>query len=218
MLERIQKLLLKEIQLELRQKYAINGIILYIVSTVFISYLSFKSIISPPAWNALFWMILLFASVNASAKSFNAESRNRFLYIYSLISPQELIISKILYNILLMLMVSFICFACYSLFIGNLVEDTGLFLLNILLGSIGLSSLLTLVSAIASKTNNNFSIMAILSFPIIVPLLMVLIRISKNAVDGLSWSISNKLILTLGALDMVIIALVFMLFPYLWKE
>ena len=218
MLERVQKLLLKEIQLELRQKYAINGIILYIVSTVFISYLSFKSIISPPAWNALFWMILLFASVNASAKSFNAESRNRFLYIYSLISPQELIISKILYNILLMLIVSLICFACYSLFIGNLVQDTGLFLLNILLGSIGLSSLLTLVSAIASKTNNNFSIMAILSFPIIVPLLMVLIRISKNAVDGLSWSISNKLILTLGALDAVIIALAFMLFPYLWKE
>ena len=218
MFTHIRQLLAKEIQLEFRQKQAINGILLYIVSTVFISYLSFKTIISPAAWNALLWIILLFASVNASSKSFNYESKNRFLYLYTLVSPQELILSKIIYNILLMLFVSVLCFLCYSLFIGNMVQNTGLFVLILFLGSIGLSALLTLVAGIASKTNNNFSLMAILSFPLIIPLLMILIRLSKNAVDGLAGSVSFKLLAVLGLLDVIVIILAYLLFPYLWKE
>ncbi|MDF2436299.1 MAG: transporter permease [Bacteroidota bacterium] len=201
----------------MRNKYALGGIMLYVVSTVFVSYLSFRQIINVPTWNALFWIILLFASINGVAKSFIGENRGRLLYLYTLVSPQAVIMSKIIYNSLLLLLISGLCLFVYSLFIGNLVQDMPLFLLTLLLGSFGFSSLLTMVSAIASKTSNNFTLMAILSFPIMMPLLMVLLKLSKNAIDGLeNWDLNYLLVLMF--INVIIIALSYLLFRYLWRD
>lgn len=217
LLNQIKYLIIKEAKLEMRNKYALGGILLYVVSTVFISYLSFKKIVNPATWNALFWIILLFASINAIAKSFINETRGRLLYIYTLVSPQAVIISKIIYNSFLLIIISILCLFIYSLFVGNIVQDYSLFTLTLLLGSFGLSSLLTMVSAIASKTNNNFILMAILSFPIIVPLLMIVIKLSKNAIDGLErWDVNYLLVLVF--LNMIITALSYLLFRYLWRD
>lgn len=217
LIKQIQYLIAKEVKLELRNKYALGGILLYVVSTIFTSYLCFKQIVTPATWNALFWIILLFASLNAVAKSFITETRGKLLYIYSLVSPQAVILSKIIYNALLLLVLSSLCLAVYSLFIGNKVQDMSLFLLTLALGSFGFSSLLTMVSAIASKTGNNFTLMAILSFPIIMPLLMVLIKLSKNALDGLeNWDVQYLMILL--CINVIIITLSYLLFRYLWRD
>lgn len=215
--KQINYLIAKEIKLELRNKYALGGILLYVISTIFVSYLSFKQIVTPATWNALFWIILLFASLNAVAKSFVTETKGKLLYIYSLVSPQAVILSKIIYNSLLLVVLSALCLAVYCLFIGNRIQDMPLFLLTLTLGSFGFSSLLTMVSAIASKTGNNFTLMAILSFPIILPLLMVLIKLSKNALDGLEkWDVHYLLILL--CINVIIIALSYLLFRYLWRD
>lgn len=201
----------------MRNKYSLGGILLYVVSTVFVSYLSFKKIVTPSTWNALFWIILLFASINAIAKSFIAETRGKLLYLYTLVSPQAVILSKIIYNSLLLTVLSALCLLVYSLFVGNLIQDYPLFLITLLLGSFGFSSLLTMVSAIASKTSNNFTLMAILSFPIMIPLLMVLIKLSKNAIDGLErWDVNYLLVLVF--INTIIIALSYLLFRYLWRD
>ena len=201
----------------MRNKYALGGILMYVVSTIFVSYLSFKSIVTPSVWNALFWIILLFASINAIAKSFISETKGRLLYLYTLTSPQAVILSKIIYNCILLTFLSGLCLLVYSVFIGNLIQDYVLFCITLLLGSFGFSSLLTMVSAIASKSNNNFTLMAILSFPIMIPLLMVLIKLSKNAIDGLEhWDMNFLMVLVF--INVIIIALSFVLFRYLWRE
>jgi len=215
--KQIKYLVAKEIKLEMRNKYALGGILLYVVSTVFVSYLSFKQIINPATWNALFWIILLFASVNGVAKSFINETRGRLLYMYTLVSPQAVIFSKIIYNSFLLSIISGLCLFVYTLFVGNLIQDLPLFLITLLLGSFGFSSLLTMVSAIASKTSNNFTLMAILSFPIMMPLLMVLIKLSKNAIDGLELWDYNSLVILLF-LNVIVIALSYLLFRYLWRD
>ncbi|MGZ4054365.1 MAG: heme exporter protein CcmB [Bacteroidia bacterium] len=213
----IKYLVAKEIKQEMRNKYALGGILLYVVSTVFVSYLSFKKIVNPATWNALFWIILLFASINAIAKSFISETKGRLLYLYTLTSPQAVILSKIIYNSLLLIVLAGLCLAVYSLFIGNIIQDMPLFLITLLLGSFGFSSLLTMVSAIASKASNNFTLMAILSFPILIPLLIVLIKLSKNAIDGLEhWDMNYLLVLMF--LNIIIIALSYLLFRYLWRD
>lgn len=218
MLKEISALIQKEILLEWRQRYALGGMILYVVTTVFICYLSFKNVIDTNAWNALFWIIVLFASVNASAKSFLQESKGRLLYYYLICSPQAFILSKIIYNALLMLILSLICFSCYSLFMSNPIKNLSLFLLIILMGSIGISSLLTMISAIASKASNNFTIMAILAFPIIMPVLITIIKLSQNAIDGTDFFYNLKYFTVLFSLDVIVIILAYLLFPYLWKE
>lgn len=210
-------MVLKELKLEMRNKYALGGILLYVVSTVFVSYLSFKKIINPATWNALFWIILLFASINGVAKSFISETRGRLLYLYTLSSPQAIIISKIIYNSLLLVVISSLCLFVYSVFVGNIIQDLSLFIITLVLGSFGFASLLTMVSAIASKSNNNFTLMAILSFPILMPLLIVLIKLSKNAIDGLeNWDINYLLVLVF--INVIIITLSFLLFRYLWRD
>ncbi len=218
MLKEIKYLIEKEILLEWKQKYAFNGILLYIVSTVFICYLSFRQIIDVPTWNALFWIILLFAAVNAVAKSFLQESRGKQLYMYTIVSARSVILSKIIYNVVLLLIISFINLLFYCLFIGNIIEDMPMFILGLFLGSAGFASVLTLVSAIASKAGSNSTLMAILSFPILIPMLITIIRFSKNSIDGLDASVNYQFIILLAGLNVLVVALAFLLFPYLWRE
>lgn len=208
----------KEIQSEWRQKYAFNGLLLYVISTVFVCYLSFKQIVDPPTWNALFWIIQVFAGVNAVSKSFLQEGRGRMLYYYTLTDARSFIQAKIIYNLLLMLVLSAFNLLFYSLFIGNPVQDLPMFLLAMFLGSTGFSAVLSMVSAIASKSGNNFALMSILSFPILIPLLMVTIRFSKNAMDGLAWSVSGNFVIMLIALIAMVMGLSYLLFPYLWRD
>ena len=211
-------LLKKEAQLEFRQKYAVGGILLYVISTTFVCYLSFRSIVDIPTWNALYWIIVLFASVNAISKSFAQESQGKLLYLYTLTNPKAIIISKIIYNSGLLAVLTLATTLFYSLFLGNDIGDLAQFIIVSIAGSMGLASLLTLVSAIAAKTNNNVSLMAILSFPIILPLLITIIHASKNAIDDLGWSVNGKYIIVLLALNALISALSYLLFPYLWRD
>src|SRR3954469_1780921 len=105
-MKQIRILIKKELMLEWRQKYAFNGLLLYVGATVFVCYLSFRQIAEVPVWNALFWIIQLFAAANALAKSFLQESRGRALYYYSVADPQHVILSKIIYNFFLMFLLS----------------------------------------------------------------------------------------------------------------
>ncbi|MCC9167772.1 heme exporter protein CcmB [Pontibacter harenae] len=211
----------KDLVLEWRQKYAFNGMLLYVSSTVFVCFLSFgmrSGVLDAPVWNALLWIILLFTSVNAIAKSFMQENRGRLLYFYSIVSPQGVILAKIVYNTLLMLVLALICFVFYALVLGNPVDDIPMFLLSLVLGAIGFSTSLTMISGIASKASNNGTLMAVLSFPVIVPMLLMLIKISKNAMDGLERSSSLDELLTLLAINMIVVTVSYILFPYLWRS
>jgi heme exporter protein B len=213
----VKFLVKKEIVLEWRSKYAFNGILLYLVSTIFVCFLSFKKV-DPLTWNALFWIIMLFASVNAIAKSFMLESKGRQLYYYSLTSAKAVILSKIIYNVLLMLLLSAMAIGFYSLVFKNQIGDPLFYLIAVFIGSVSFASVFTMISGIASKANNSGALMAILSFPVVIPLLMVLIKFSKNSMDGLDRSVSFDEIGVLSAINVVVITVSLILFPYLWKE
>jgi len=218
-------LLKKEILLEWRSKYALNGVLLYMVSTVFVCYISFHlspgfsgSAGYPIVWNILFWIIILFASVNAIAKSFIQENKGRLLYYYTIASPQAIILSKTIYNILLMSLLSVLALVVYLLFFPNDIGDPLFYFLAVLLGSISFSTVFTMISAIASKAGNNGTLMAILSFPVIIPVILLLIRISKSAMDGVERSLLYGNIGILFAINVIVIATSLLLFPYLWRD
>ncbi|MFK7808170.1 MAG: heme exporter protein CcmB [Saprospiraceae bacterium] len=217
LLKEIAFLLRKEILIELRQKYAIGGILLYVISTVFIVYIAFINV-NAMAWNTLFWIVMLFASVNAVAKSFVQESGNRQLYYYVLTNPTAIILSKILYNVILLLSISLLAYGAFSLVAGNPVRRPGQFITALVLGSLGLSIAITFVSAIAAKANNSGTLMAILSFPIVIPILMTLIKISANALGLLTDTSIMKDILILLAIDGILLGMAFVLFPFLWRD
>jgi heme exporter protein B len=209
-------LLKKETLLELRQKYALGGILLYVASTVFVVKLSFLKA-EPEVWNALFWIISLFASLNAVVKSFVQENSARQLFYYQLANPTAIILSKIIYNIGLLLVLNALTYVVLGLMVGNPVQVPPQYFLAILLGSVGFSITFTFISAIAAKANNSATMMAILSFPIVLPILITLIRVSKGAINNTKISWGND-VLTLVSIDLILIALCFLLFPFLWKD
>ncbi len=218
----IKYLFKKEITLEWRQKYAFNGLLLFTISTIFIIYLSLsvknQSSLSAPLWNAIFWIVILFSAINAVAKSFLQESAGRQLYYYTLVHPVSLIMAKMIYNSLLMIVLALFATLAYGTVLGYPVTNSLMFFCGVVLASIGVSSVLTMMSAIASKAGNNTVLMAILSMPLLIPILLLSIKTVKNAIDGLTWDDTSDELITLFAVDSVGIALGYILFPFLWKN
>lgn len=218
----IKYLFQKEVTLEWRQKYAFNGLLLFTVSTIFIIYLSLsvknQSSLPAPLWNAIFWIVILFSAINAVAKSFLQESAGRQLYYYTTVHPVSLIIAKMSYNSLLMLVLALFATVAYSTVLGYPISNTAMFLCGLVLASVGVSSVLTMMSAIASKAGNNTVLMAILSMPLLIPILLLSIKMVKNAIDGIAWSETYDELITLFAVDAIGVALGYILFPFLWKN
>ncbi len=217
----ILKLIQKEFTLELRRKAVISGISLYLVSIIFICYLTFslrQNSINEATWSALFWLSILFANVNGIAKSFIGEKKGLLIYYYSVASPQAIIISKIIYNVILSFALALAGYLLFSLFIDNPLQDPGLFVLILLLSSCGFSASLSLISAIASKTDNSNVLMAVLSFPVIITVLLMAIKITKNALDGLERAASQDELINLLAINCIMVALAYLLFPYIWRS
>jgi heme exporter protein B len=221
LINEIRVLVKKEIQMEWRQKYAIHGLLLYLASTIFVCYLSFKAkqqAINPITWNTLFWLIILFMAVNAIGKSFTQESKQRNIFYYSIVSPEAVIYSKIFYNSLVMIGISFVGILFYSWVMGNPVGNLPLYLLSLILGAIGFSATLTMVAGIAAQGENSATLMSVLSFPIIIPLLLILLKLSKSAMDGISMQENWDEMATLASLDVIVIVLSGILFPYIWRH
>jgi heme exporter protein B len=210
-------LLQKEFLIEFRQRYAISGIVLYVFSMVFVVYVASIKV-QPQVWNILFWLIVLFASINAVVKSFMQESGARQLYYYQLIDPTILILAKIIYNSLLLVVLSSMAFFAYGLVAGNPVKDMGLFALVVFLGSFGFGIAFTFVASIAAKANNSATLMAILSFPVILPILLTLMRLSAISLRLIQDTAYQKDIVNLLAIDLLLVALTYLLFPFIWRD
>jgi len=219
MISRITALLKKDLLLELRQQHTFYGILLYIASTIFVLYLSMPESPEANVWNSLFWVIQLFVCVNTVAKSFLQENKGRMLYFYSITSPVEFIIAKLFFNIILMLIMSMVSLLLFFIFLDNPVTDSLRFTGIVLLGGTSISLVFTLMSAIAAKAQQNAALIAILGFPVILPQLLLLMRLSKAAFsevfrEGAVIQLSGLI----GLMDVLVIVLAVILFPYLWKD
>jgi heme exporter protein B len=210
-------LIKKEFLLEIRQQYTFYGILLYVISTLFVLYLSMGQP-ETAVWNGLFWMMQLFICVNAVAKSFLAESRGRLLYYYSIAGSVDFILAKLLFNVFLMLLLTVMSWLLFSVLLGNPVSNTAGFLGISLLGGVSLSLVFTFLSAIAARAQQNAALMAVMGFPVIIPQLMLLMKISNSAFGPVLQGSLLQTVLLLVCLDFLVVVLSVILFPFLWKD
>jgi heme exporter protein B len=211
-------LIRKEIAYEWKTKYALYGLLLYSVSTIYTAYLAFQGNIGSEAWNSVLWIVLIFASVQGAAKSFVNESGARFTLLFQLANPCSIILSKIIYNSILLSLIGLLSFLIYVLLLGNESTNTLMFIVALLLGIVAFSSILSMVSAIASRVHNNPAILAILSLPLLLPVLISAIRLGSLAILGFGWDVGLPLIGSLLMLNAMVWLLAYLLFPYLWRE
>ena len=215
-LRHILTLFKKDVLLEIRQQYSFYGVVLYIGATTYVLYMAIEEP-ETRVWNGLFWVIQLFICINAVAKSFLQESRGRMLYYYSIASPRDFVLAKLLFNSLLMLAMSLLSLLLFTLFLGNPIQKAAPFIGLVLLGGWSLSLVFTFLAAIAARAQQNAAIMAVLGFPIIIPQLVLLMRLSNAAFAPLVTILATTVLLLI-ALDILVVLLAVILFPFLWKD
>jgi len=166
----------------------------------------------------LFWVIQLFVCVNAVAKSFLHDSKGRMLYYYSIAGARDFILSKLVFNAVLMMVMSLLSLFIFTLLLGNPLYNLLQFIGIIFLGGIGLSLIFTFLAAIAAKAQQQAALMAIMGFPIVIPQLLLLGKIAKAAFSPVLQAGLWQMVLLLIGLDILVVLLAIILFPFLWKD
>ncbi len=214
---RVKDIFVKELSVEFRQKYALGGIFLFAATIVFVIYKSFNNI-NPREWVIMLWVITLFAALNAIVKSFLQEKKETYLYYYTLFDPMDLILAKLLYNFIFLTSLYVVIILIMSFFAGFPVKDMQLFIIGSLLGIIGIAVVFTFVSIISSSGSGHSTLMSILALPLILPILLLLLKISTVSVRLLvDTSVGNDVMLLLGV-DFILLGAVLILFPVLWRS
>ena len=220
MLKNIFTILYKDYRIELSQSHLFFSVVLYLLSSIYIIYLAFQplGVSNIETWVSVFWVIILFGAITVVSKSFFQESYKRNYYYYYLFTPDELIFSKLIYNFIFLFFVSIFSFIFFSFFIGNIIQSPIFFVTLLLLGSLSISNCLTLVSAIGYQVKNNSIIISVLSFPVIIPILLILIKISKLSSSEFSFNLIQDDIYLLILLNIIMISITKVLFNFLWRN
>lgn len=216
-MNRILTLVTTEARIELRERSAISGILLYVVASAFIVFSIWRQL-PPKEWGLTFWIIFLFCSMMAVLKTFGRESEGRYFYYYTLYHPLELFVAKVIFNLLLLLVIFLVLWSVLTLMAGNPIIRPGWFMFTGSLTVLGLSCLLTLITSIAIKTQQNASLTAVMGLPLMIPMLINVLRLTAYSAgttpDTNPWNELSVLI----AIISLITGMALWLFPYLWRS
>lgn len=219
-MKEIKVLIYKELLIEWKQKYAINGLLLYAACMVVVTALALtgKTQISTQTWSVMYWLVMLFVAINAVAKSFMGESEGQMYYLYQMAHPASILVAKMIYNALLLAFTGTISFFLFTIFTQRVIGNYSLFALTLLSGAVAFAANLTMVSAIAAKAENKHVLLSVLSFPIIVPLLLTLIRLTIQAVEGMPTNENYGRLGMIAGITVILSVLSVILFPFVWKD
>jgi len=215
LLREFTALLYKEALLELRQRTALAGLLLYVLGTVLIAAIALRGKVTLEVWNVVYWVIVVFAALQVVARGFMGERDTQQRYLYQLAGPVPLILAKTLYNTIVLTATALVALLLYALLLGYPGASLFDFVLAVLLGSLALACTLTLMSAIASRAGGPATLMAVLSLPLLVPVLLAVLRLGATALAG--FFVGRDVLLALG-LAGISVALGVVLFPYVWRS
>lgn len=203
--------------IEWRQKFAVQGVVVQMFASVFLIFLSLN-VMELQVWNALFWLMILFNTMNNIARGFLSETEGKMIYYHSLCKPESLILSKIIFNSVVSLFLLLVFTVVYSVVLGFNIKWGFVFLILSALFTIGLSAVFTLVSAITQSAGNNYILIPVLGLPLMIPLVMITVKCSKKL---LAQYLVSSVYYDLGAmflLNFMIFYLAVILYKFLWKN
>ncbi|MCB9318658.1 MAG: ABC transporter permease [Lewinellaceae bacterium] len=213
----IWSLIRKDWMIEWRLKYALSGLLLYLITLVFVIVISFQQI-SGPVWNVLYWILFLFVGMNAVLKSYQQESGNRKYYFQQLIDPVTLLLSKTIYNIVLLFLAAILIYLLLTVFIPSPVQHFALFIGTVAAVSASFGICLTFISIVANQAAESATLAVIIGFPVLLPILITGVRMSAFTIGmSMGGEIGGDFTILL-AIDLLLMGLSLWLFPFLWKD
>lgn len=217
MLKQIITVIKKDLTLEWRNKFTFAGILIQILTATFIVYLAVPAM-NLAIQNSLFWIILVFSSLNAITKGFISESPGLQNYYAQLIPSQVIIRARLMYNFGLMVLITVLIWLFFNLLINGFEGSSVLYLITVVIAGLGLSSTFTLMSALVKSVGNAFLIIPVISLPVIIPILIVGLASSKKAIDGLAFQQVSREWLIMLALTVFSVIMTELLYRILEKN
>jgi len=211
----------KDWQSELRTRYAINALAMFILVTISVILFSIGSeSISPYLTGGLLWIVIFFSAMSGLSRAFvSEEDRGTTLTLQLIAAPSIIFTGKLLFNIILVFLMNFTITILYIiLFESFIIANWSLFIVAFIFGSIGIAISSTIIAAIISKANTKGTLYPVLSFPILLPLILTLLELTKFSMDGQLLEESWVEIAVLICYDVIMLTASYMLFDFIWKE
>jgi heme exporter protein B len=211
----------KDLQSELRTRYALNALIMFVITTLAVILFSIgNESVSPELLAGILWIIIFFSSMSGLSRTFiSEEEKGTVLTLHLLAKPLTIYFGKLLYNTILLAALNIFTVCLYLLFVsGFTVGNYLIFYCTIILGTMGLASASTIIAAIIAKANTKGTLYPVLSFPILLPLLLTLINATKLAVDGVQFTEAIGEFRIMISYLVVLTVVSYFLFEYIWKE
>jgi len=209
----------KDFLIESRNRSAINISFAFAgITTLSVSLAAGGVPFTPVVHSIIFWIILFFSAMSGLAHIFIREEEEKnslFLSLYY--TPEEIYLSKLIFNIILFLSISVIVTVLYLFFLQVLPVYLFLFILTVVAGSIAIASVTTILGAMVSKAGSGSSLFTVISFPILLPVLWTAISLTSVSIDGTGIQ-EYRNILFLLAFSGVIVSVSYLSFKFIWTE
>ncbi len=212
---------MKDLRSELRTRYAINALIMFVVVTIsMILFSTAGEVISETLLSGLLWVVIFFSAMSGLSRAFvSEEDRGTVLFLQLATRPSVVYFGKLLFNFVLILGLNFFIVVAYLLTMENFkVKSFDVFLVCLVLGGFGLASASTIIAAIIAKANTKGTLYPVLSFPVLLPLLMTTINMTQLSIEGATLADTVGHLRILISYSMVVVIASYLLFDYIWKE
>lgn len=211
----------KDWQSELRTRYAINALAMFILVTISVILFSIgQEKISEYLTGGLLWVVIFFSAMSGLSRAFvSEEERGTTLTLQLIAKPSNIFSGKLLFNVLLVFIMNIAISILFFLFFESFViKNFLLFLAAFIFGNFGIAISSTIIAAIISKANSKGTLYPVLSFPILLPLILTLLELTKFAVDGKSIDEALVELAVLICYDVIMLTASYLLFDFIWKD
>lgn len=210
----------KEWQTELRTRSALSTLALFALTTLVVVSAALGPLGTQSGERAsvlpvLLWVILLFATAAGLPRAFVHEEETKTALALRLTArPSALLGGKQAYCLVLVLALEAMVTPLFLALMQLPVAKPALFVATLGAGGVGLAAGSTLVAAIIAQGQARGTLFAVLAFPILLPLLIFAVQLSRAAVTGEPAGDALEVLLLY---DGSVAVASYMLFPVIWN-
>lgn len=212
---------LKDWRSELRTRYAISALGMFILTTISIILFSLGSEgASMEAHSGMLWVVIFFSAMSGLSRTFvMEEERGTGMTLQLHTHPGAVFAGKLLFNLVLVVGLTVASVVLYAVLItGFAIKTYGIFIAAIVFGSVGFAAAATIIAAIIARASTKGTLYPVLSFPILLPLLLTVINATRLAADGALFEEAYGEFQILISYIIVVVTVSFLVFEYVWKD
>jgi heme exporter protein B len=209
----------KDWRSELRTRYALNTLGLFALTTLVVVSFALGPIgaspLAPAVLPAILWIILLFAATAGLPRLFVAEEETHTATALRLAAtPSALFCGKLAYGLALIAALEVLTTPLYLAMVQMPVGSPGLLVATLAVGGFGLAACSTLVATLVAQARGRGTLFAVLLFPVLIPLLIMVVALTRQAVAG---EPAGATLVQLLLYDASVTVVALMLFPAMWN-